>query len=71
MPKTKRRRSPIYDRILDKILESPKGNYEIDIFWKNVKSTYQGLSKRIKTDQKYKNKLKLHFLDNKVFIEKL
>jgi hypothetical protein len=71
LPKAKeRRRSPIYDRVLDRIMKSPKGSYRIDITWKNRKSIYQGLSKRIKTDQKLKI-LKLRMLGEELYIQKL
>jgi hypothetical protein len=71
LPKAKRRRSPIYDRVLDKIMESPKGSYQIQIEWKQIKSVYQGLAKRIKTNEKMKKTLRLRMLEDKLFIQKL
>jgi hypothetical protein len=71
LPKAKRRRSPIYDRILNNVANSPKGCYKIDIFWKNRKSVYQGLNKRIKTDEKLKKTLKLRMLDDKLYLQRL
>jgi hypothetical protein len=71
LPKALRRRSPIYDRILDRIISSPKGSYKIDITWKNRKSVYQGLSKRIKANEKLKKTLKIRMLDDNLYLQKL
>jgi len=71
LPKATRRRSPIYDRVLEHIVNSAKGTYKIDIHWKETKTVYQTFAKKIRDNPEYKKTLKLRISGENLYIQKL